>query len=64
LESKSGPTLGSEGIFLNTYPPNVEDIFEPVTWHHQKRPFIRSLTCKTGNANITAAERSIQVFSH
>jgi hypothetical protein len=28
--------------------PNVDDIFEPVTWHHQRRPFIRALTCKTG----------------
>jgi hypothetical protein len=25
----------------------VDDIFEPVTWHHQRRPFIRALTCKT-----------------
>jgi hypothetical protein len=25
----------------------VGDIFEPVTWHHQRRPFIRALTCKT-----------------
>jgi hypothetical protein len=28
--------------------PNVDDIFEPVTWHHQRRPFIRALTCKIG----------------
>jgi hypothetical protein len=27
---------------------SVEDIFEPVTWHHQRHPFIRALTCKTG----------------
>jgi hypothetical protein len=25
----------------------VGDIFEPVMWHHQRRPFIRALTCKT-----------------
>jgi hypothetical protein len=25
----------------------VGDIFEPVTWHHQRRPFIRAPTCKT-----------------
>jgi hypothetical protein len=25
----------------------VDDIFEPVTWHHQRRPFIRALICKT-----------------
>jgi hypothetical protein len=28
--------------------PNVDDIFEPVTWHHQRCPFIRVLTCKKG----------------
>jgi hypothetical protein len=28
--------------------PNVDDVFEPVTWHHQRHPFIRALTCKTG----------------
>jgi hypothetical protein len=26
----------------------VDDVFEPVTWHHQRHPFIRALTCKTG----------------
>jgi hypothetical protein len=34
-------------IFLTIF---VEDIFEPGTWHHQRRPFIRALTCKTGKA--------------
>jgi hypothetical protein len=26
---------------------SVDDIFGPVTWHYQRRPFIRALTCKT-----------------
>jgi hypothetical protein len=26
--------------------PIVDDIFEPVTWHHHRRPFVRALTCK------------------
>jgi hypothetical protein len=25
----------------------VNNIFDPVTWHHQRHPFIRALTCKT-----------------
>jgi hypothetical protein len=29
----------------------VDDIFEPVTWHHQRRPFIRALSCKTGKTH-------------
>jgi hypothetical protein len=31
--------------------PNVDDIFEPVTWHHQRRPFIRALSCKIGKTH-------------
>jgi hypothetical protein len=27
--------------------PIVDDIFEPVTWHHHRRPFVRAPTCKT-----------------
>jgi hypothetical protein len=27
--------------------PIVVDVFEPVTWHHQRRPSIRAPTCKT-----------------
>jgi hypothetical protein len=33
----------------------VDDIFESVTWHHQRRPFIRVLTCKTGKTRRRVA---------
>jgi hypothetical protein len=33
---------------------NVDDIFDPVTWHHQRRPFVRDLTCK-----ITKTRRGV-----
>jgi hypothetical protein len=26
---------------------DVDDIFEPVTWHHQRRPLFYVLACKT-----------------
>jgi hypothetical protein len=26
----------------------VDDFFEPVTWHDQRRPFLPALACKTG----------------
>jgi hypothetical protein len=26
---------------------SVNDIFEPVTWHHQRRPLFYVLACKT-----------------
>jgi hypothetical protein len=31
------------GYFMST----VDDIFEPVTWHHQRRPLFYVLACKT-----------------
>lgn len=37
---------------------NVDDIFEPVTWHHQRRPFIRALTCKTTKTRRGVAGRA------
>jgi hypothetical protein len=38
--------------------PNVDDVFEPVTWHHQRHPFIRALTCKTGKTCRGVAGRA------
>jgi hypothetical protein len=38
--------VGATTLFPQTA-PIVDDIFEPVTWRHRRRPFIRALTCKT-----------------
>jgi hypothetical protein len=39
--------FGRATMSLPQTAPIVDDIFGPVTWHHQRRPFIRALTCKT-----------------